>query len=49
MFLDWKNKQPIQPFLFSNLAWALNIAGWVYFYNWGPFKAFAGWAATNLG
>lgn len=49
MFLDWKNKQPIAPFLLSNVAWVINNIGWISFYNIGPFKAFAAWSAVNLG
>ena len=49
MFLDWKNKQPLKPFLMSNLAWVFHILGWMYFYNWGPFRSFAVWSAENLG
>lgn len=49
MFMDWKNKQPVSPFLFSNTAWILNNIGWISFYNMGPFKTFAAWSAINLG
>jgi len=49
MFLDWKNKQPIKPFLLSNIAWALNLFLWTALPNQGWWQAFAAWSAENLG
>ena len=49
MFLDWKNKDTIQPFLVFNLLWAINLVLWKVLPNQGWWQAFGAWSAQNLG
>ena len=49
IFLDWKNKHTVQPWLVFNFLWAINLVAWVVLPNQGWWQAFGAWSAQNLG
>ena len=48
MFLDWKNKQTIQPFLVFNICWAVNLVLWKVLPGVEWWQSFSAWSVELM-
>ena len=48
LFLDWRNRQPLTPFLLFSVLWGLNMGLWVVLAKAPLWQAFASWCLKHF-